>query len=296
MNIPLETCIESALAGGRAAFHCPPSKAEVKSDDLMGNHAIVSQADFASQAAILNEIYSRDPQAIILNEEVISDKRFNNKKINSSNLETLKYSRTYVIDELDGSSSHNAGHYEWNVSIGYMENLKPIAGAIFAPCLFGGLLVYSSPKGVFEINNALSKPEEKEVKVIEREIKDSYIIFGTDTACKDKYPKHYQLIGDLSDKVRTTNMNGSCALPLALIASGRVDALIQSLQSPWDYTAGAPMVKRAGGEVIFYEMDEQGACLPIQELELKHYNPDKKNVGFIAGNRTITPYIANMLF
>jgi len=295
MDLKLETCIESALAGGRVAYNCAPSKAEVKQEDIMGSHAIVSKADFASQKAILETINQKDPLAPILNEEVVEDKRFRDKTITSKNLEKLESCGAYVIDEVDGSSSHNARHYEWNVSIGFIDSLVPLAGAIFAPCLFGGLLVYFNPQGVFEWTNSLSNPDEKEVNVIERAIKDSYVIFGADTAVKDKYPKHYQLIGDLSDKVRTTNMNGSCALPLALVASGRVDALVQPLQSPWDYVAGAPMVREAGGEVIFYEMNTKGDCFKINNLELKHYNPDNKNVGFIAGNKTIVPYIADMI-
>ena len=72
------------------------------------------------------------------------------------------------------------------------------------------------------------------------------------------------------------------------------DALVQPLHFPWDWAAGKVLVEEAGGKLIFYEM-ENGRIEPIDKLKPKHYNPDKRTVGFVAGNEKMTDSIMNML-
>lgn len=297
-NKKLEACIESALAGGRTAMKCNNLSAERKESSVGKIHSIVSKADYMSQKAILKKINEYDSESLFMTEEEIEDERFRDRIVSSENLEKfdlLKNTGVYIIDELDGSSSHNAGHYEWSVSVGYVENLEHKAGAIFAPNIFGkdGALFYSSlGKGSFMRING----KDKKIEISNKEIKDSYVVFGADCVLKNKYPKHYKLMGDLSDEIRTTNMNGSGSLPLALVSAGIGEALVQPLQSVWDYAAGILLVREARGEIIFYEMDKNGECIPVNETKLEHYNPSTRNLGFIAGNKKIVPYIANRLF
>ena len=59
-----------------------------------------------------------------------------------------------------------------------------------------------------------------------------YIIVGVDSFLS-KYPLHNKMLQKVGDKCRTMNANGSCALPLGLVAAGRADALIQPPVSPW---------------------------------------------------------------
>ncbi|MEN9626412.1 MAG: hypothetical protein RL557_740 [archaeon] len=284
----LELCIESALAGGRAALHCAHSAAQKKLGSDVEHHAIVSEADYLSQEAILYTLDQKDPQALFITEENVKDKRLLQKILGPERLEMLRSSRVYIIDELDGSSSHNAGHYEWSISVGCVENGIPVAGAVYAPSVLGGFLCYGSKgEGVFE----RVRGRDEKVNASEKSLEDSYVYFGVDCVLSDKYPLHHQLMGTLSPLVRTTNMNGSCALPLALIAAGRGEALVQPIQSVWDYAAGMLLVEEAGGRMLFYEMDKQGACFSIDRLELRHYNPSKRNVGFIAGNKMIVEHI-----
>jgi len=48
---------------------------------------------------------------------------------------------------------------------------------------------------------------------------------------------------------RKTRMMGSAALDIAFVASGRLDAYIESQISLWDIAAGMLMVELAGGKV-----------------------------------------------
>lgn len=288
---PLDYCIKAALTGGKAAKECVSNNYENKEEIIGSQHAIVTDADFASNKAIL-EVLQNEENSLIVTEETLTMSELKEREVNEENYEKLKEGNAFIIDEIDGTSSYYISHYEWTISVGYVEKLSPIAGAIYAPDVFGGVLFYAS-KG----EGAHMKTEGKDQKILvsKTELKDAYVIFGADCVLKDKYPKHFELIGKISDEIRTTNMNGSCALALSLVASGKADALIQPIQSVWDYAAGKVLVEEAGGMIQFYEMDDKGNCFPIEELELKHYNPSKRNVGFIAGNKTIVPLLIEKL-
>jgi fructose-1,6-bisphosphatase/inositol monophosphatase family enzyme len=103
----------------------------------------------------------------------------------------------------------------------------------------------------------------------------------------------------LGDKSRTTNMNGSCALGLGLVAAGHADALIQPLQSPWDWAAGKLLVEEAGGKIIFYEMEKTGKeytkIVSMDNIKPRHYNPDERTLGFVAANENLAEQIMKML-
>jgi len=202
--------------------------------------------------------------------------------------------KIYIIDELDGSSSRFVGHYEWSTSVGYVDRMTHIAGAVYAPKIDRGTLFYASKDGGTFVKSGAKK--EQEVKVSEcDDLENAYVLFGPDCFLK-KYFVHNALLTELGDVARTTNGIGSCALGLGLLASGRADALVQPLQSPWDWAAGKLLVEEAGGNIIFYEM-ENSRINPLKNLEPKHYNPDPRirTVGFVAGNGKIATDIMDML-
>jgi myo-inositol-1(or 4)-monophosphatase len=152
-----------------------------------------------------------------------------------------------MIDELDGSSSFQVGHYEWSVSVSFVRELEFLAGAVYAPKILNGTLFYASRgRGAFE----RSGKRGKRLKVGESKLKDAYIVFGVDCFL-EKYPIYNRLLKKLGNPARTTNGVGSCALGLGLVAAGRIDALIQPPQSPWDYSAGKVLVEEAGGRFFF---------------------------------------------
>jgi len=288
MNEILNSCIRAAIAGGEKIANYIPERAETKDDQYVGHHAIVTPADYMSQEAILNAI--RKGNAFFMTEEHVKDEDFARRLIRKDNLETMLDQGGYIIDELDGSSSFNIGHYEWSTSVGYVENLEHKAGAVFAPKIDKGLLFYASlGEGSFlEINGG-----GKKIEVAQRKLKDSYLIFGVDCFLT-KYLFHNRHLHELSDLCRTTNSNGSCALPLGLVASGKADALIQPLVCPWDWAGGKLIVEEAGGKVIFYEMEGDN-IKRVDRLEVRHYHPDKRMVGFVAAHEDLAENIFEKL-
>ena len=61
--------------------------------------------------------------------------------------------------------------------------------------------------------------------------------------------KGLPILGEMMRSARKTRMMGSAALDIAYVASGRLDAYIESQISLWDIAAGMLMVELAGGKV-----------------------------------------------
>ncbi|MBI2631597.1 hypothetical protein HYW75_01185 [Candidatus Pacearchaeota archaeon] len=283
-------CYQAAHAGGNAVADYKVKQAKTKGDVYVGHHAIVTSADFKSQSEILREIREHDPVARFMTEEHVKDKWFKNRLIKADNLDSMLNSRVYVIDELDGTSSKKIGHYEWSISVGCVQNLEHIAGAIFAPHVYRGTL-FCGAKGHGAHIKINSKTER--CNVSDNRLSNSYVIVGVDCFLS-KYPIHNKLLQTVGDKCRTINANGSCALPLGLVASGRADVLIQPPQCPWDWVAGKLLVEEAGGSVLFYEMESKKIKF-LDKLEPKHYHPEKRAVGFIAGNKKLVSDIMDLM-
>ncbi|MBR9704488.1 hypothetical protein GOV12_03695 [Candidatus Pacearchaeota archaeon] len=301
--VTLDLCTKAAIAGGTAAKETYAGKAEVKETDFAGSHAITTRADFVSQQAILERILSDDIKSYFITEEHVEDVRFRERLIGVNDLDEMIGKGVFVIDELDGSSSRAIGHYEWSVSVGYVENMENVIGAVYAPNVFGGALFHVRNKGDGawfggNVKDCFSGNFSR-VNVVDREISDSYVIFGPDCPIP-KYPLHNELMNKVAEDVRTVNINGSCALPMGLVAAGMADCLIEPLVCPWDWAGGLPIVQEAGGKVVFYEMPKgtEGPCVPVDKLEPRHYYPgdDKRILGLVAGNSRIVDYVGEMLF
>ncbi|MBI4162687.1 MAG: hypothetical protein HY513_03310 [Candidatus Aenigmarchaeota archaeon] len=285
----LELCIEAAIAGGKAVENYKSGEAMQKADEYVGHHAIVTDADFMSQSAALKALQP-DKESFFITEEHVGEE-LKKRMLTGENIGKIKSSKVYIIDELDGSSSFSAGHYEWSVSIGFLENMVHKAGAVFAPKIENGTLFFASQgEGAFRKANG----KEAKLQVADRKLQDCYVLYGPDVALKN-YPVHSKMFTHLGNQIRTTNLVNSCALGMSLVAAGNADAIIQPLHSPWDWAAGKLFVEEAGGSVLFYEMDKEGKVFPISRLEPRHYDPSKRAVGFVAANEALAEEIMEML-
>ena len=57
------------------------------------------------------------------------------------------------------------------------------------------------------------------------------------------------ILSALLPRVRDVRRLGSAQLDLAYVSCGRVDAYFESVDKPWDWKAGALLVREAGGRV-----------------------------------------------
>jgi len=253
-------------------------------------HNLVTNADFRSQSLILEKL--RFPQALFLVEEKTEESDADEQVLTLENYTIISDRElVFCVDPLDGTAQYARDLYEYSVSIGAMEHGVHQSGVIYAPETKGGFLVFGKRgRGVFL---ARGNPRRvKATKVAEdKTIKECVVLYGIDIP---KSVLFSRLLNRLATNCQTANSMGSCALGLALVASGYVDGFVQAPQMPWDWAAGYPLVEEAGGKVQFYEIIG-GKINLLDKPEAKHYRPDAKSLGFIAGNPKLVDELTRWL-
>jgi myo-inositol-1(or 4)-monophosphatase len=277
--LELRACTEAAVAGARAAKHAGPRELVTKDDPVLGHHAIVSAADYGSQRAILGVLGRAMPGAPVVCEETVEGAA----EWTDASLRRLARKRRFVVDELDGSASFVAGHHEWSVSVACVDGLAHTAGAVCAPDIQSGLLFHAVSGGGAFLRKGQRPPVR--LRVAKLPLRAAYVLTGPDTLLR-RYPAHNAVATGIASECRTMNVVGSCALALGLVAAGTASLLVQPPQSVWDWAAGRLLVEEAGGVVLFYEMQGR-RIVPVPRLQMRHYDPRRRVVGLVAGERTL---------
>lgn len=218
---PLEFVI--ALAGRAGAllrdrFDDPHDIVEKRPLDL------VTEADRASEAAIVAAIRAAFPSASILAEEGgeysgSGDERF-------------------IVDPLDGTTNYAHRYPLFCVSIAYERAGRLEAAAIEAPLL--GMTFAARRGGGATLNGAPMRVSA--ATTLDR----SLVCTGFNPARYDRNGAHFAALSRVAQGVRR---DGSAALDLALVAAGRFEAFWEWDLRPWDVAAGALLVAEAGGRV-----------------------------------------------
>lgn len=211
--------IQSALEAARTVFAgFTPGKIET---EYKIGHDPVTEADRAVDAVMRRNLL-RDGEGW-LSEETADD------------LSRLDRKRVWIVDPLDGTREFVMGLPEFCVSIGFVENGKPVAGGIYNPAtqetflgsIDSGVLYNGAPAQASQrtsLNGALVLASRSEVK------RGEWKQFETAA-------------------FRTQAM-GSVAYKLARVAAGLADATFTlTPKNEWDVVAGAALVESAGGFV-----------------------------------------------
>jgi myo-inositol-1(or 4)-monophosphatase len=217
----LETAAEIAReAGGLLrVFYERRIHYEYKSE-----HDLVTDADRASEALIVERIRSHYPAHAIVAEE-------------GGGVETPSEYRWYV-DPLDGTTNFAHGFPMFNVSIGLEKAGELIAGVVYDPIhdeMFGAEL------GAGAYLNA-------------RRIRVSQAPALADSLVATGFPNRWRstninvhFFHQLAMQTHGVRRPGAAALDLAYVAAGRLDAFWEFGLNPWDMAAGLLLVREAGG-------------------------------------------------
>lgn len=276
-------CLEAVLVAADKINSLTTTGAALKGDQFVGHHAIVTPADILAQETVLNLLGTRFPNAHLISEEKSSDPLLKGKLLTWKNyLRNIQQGEVFCIDPLDGTSQHNRGLYEWSISIGVMEDMQHLGGAIYAPDIKKGTLVVGDMvNGVYLIENGnlLQKVELKG----ERKFQDAMIY----TAVDMRLDSGFNVFGNyIARNARTTKDTGSAAVGLACVAAGKVDVFLLHPVRVWDWFGGYPLVEIAGGKIHFYRLRD-GKIEVIDKLQPTDYHPNKKEIGLIAGNPSL---------
>jgi myo-inositol-1(or 4)-monophosphatase len=187
-------------------------------------HDLVTEADRASEAVIVEAVRSAFPAAAILGEEGgvyagTGDERF-------------------IVDPLDGTTNYAHRYPLFCVSIAYERGGVLEAAAIEAPLM--GMRFAARRGGGATLNGEPIRVSTTEA------VRSGLICTGFNPANYDRNGRYFATMSRLAQGVRR---DGSAALDLAMVAAGRFDGFWEWDLKPWDVAAGALLIAEAGGRV-----------------------------------------------
>jgi myo-inositol-1(or 4)-monophosphatase len=226
----LDIALQAAKIGGECLRHHWGRFAYVKEKTFPGD--LVTEADHASEKAIIDFLKQQVPSHVILSEEAgLSEKR--------------EKDFLWVIDPLDGTTNYTHQHPMVAVSIGLLYRHEPIVGVIFNP-------IHNE---LYEACTGFGARLNKEPIQVSKVASFQKSLLATGFAydrqnTKDNNYAEFVHFTQVSQGVRR---EGSAALDLAYLATGRFDGYWERGVKPWDMAAGVVIVREAGGKVTAYD-------------------------------------------
>ncbi len=198
---------------------------------------LVSEADEKAEAAIVAMIRKRRPDDGLVAEEGSSAP-------GSSGV-------SWYVDPLDGTINYLYGIPHWSVSICCADEAGPLAGLVFDP-LRDELFSAARGGGAHLGDRRLGVTEK-------RDLASALIATGFGYGAAERATQG-RLIAKVLGELRDVRRFGSAALDLSWVAAGRWDGYFEAVDKPWDWMAGALLVREAGGRVT--ELDPRDPALP----------------------------------
>ncbi len=149
----------------------------------------------------------------------------------------------WVVDPIDGTINFAYGIPHAGVCVALQRRVKKgyetIIGVIYDP--FADELWTAVKGGPARLNGRI-------VRVSNRRNLGECLVTTGFAKSKKSVDEMMPFLGKLAYSVRKVRMLGSAALALTYVATGRLDAYIESRVSLWDIAAGGLILERAGGE------------------------------------------------
>lgn len=222
----LQSAIDAAHAGGARLMEGLLRPTEIQQKSARSN--IVTWADEASQATIVDLLLDRYPDHAILGEE------------GSAGNPDGPY--TWIVDPLDGTSNYARGMSPWGVSIAVRETSGPLlAGVIFDPLREE---MYSVERG----GGTSCQPSDT------TDIGRALIATGLQNDDPSAIHQHALRIEQMHLHCRGTRAIGCPSFALAYVAAGMLDGFVEKDATyAWDVAAGVLLLEEAGGVATGFE-------------------------------------------
>jgi myo-inositol-1(or 4)-monophosphatase len=192
---------------------------------------LLTVADLAAEAAVLEVLAERTPEISVLAEE--------------SGLSGEPGEWQWCVDPLDGTTNYAHGYPLFSCSVGLLHNGMPLLGAVVAPAMqlnfSGGLGIGASCNGeALEVSSCASLAE-------------ALLVTGFAYDRCETINNNYTEFCHFTHHSHGVRRCGSAALDLAFVAAGRLDGYWERGLQPWDLAAGVALVQAAGGSVCDYD-------------------------------------------
>jgi myo-inositol-1(or 4)-monophosphatase len=215
-SLALEVATEAGqlLLGGYRKRPVPTEKAK---------RDLVTEFDLASEARIRARLTEATPELGLVAEEGGGERK----------------PLSWFCDPLDGTTNFVHGHPFWSVSIGLLDEGKPVAGAVVAPAL--GLTWLGFAGGP-----ALRSGEPCHVSETS-DLEQALVATGFPPDRQTAPANNLATFVRVKQVVRGVRRCGSAALDMCLVADGTYDAYWERRLNAWDLAGGAAVLLAAGG-------------------------------------------------
>lgn len=217
--------IRAARDGGRILMRYFDRVDAIKVETKSRND-FVSDVDRAAEEAVIQTISKAYPKHAILAEE-------------SGEHDGNGYQ--WIIDPLDGTTNYLHGFPQFAVSIALRDKGQLLCGVVYDPVREE---LFHATRGEGAYLN------DRRIRVTARKGMQGALL-GTGIPFRDlRYKEEYfGMMQDLIVDSAGVRRPGSAALDFAWLAAGRIDGFWELGLSPWDFAAGALLVREAGGVV-----------------------------------------------
>jgi myo-inositol-1(or 4)-monophosphatase len=203
---------------------------------------LVTDADHASERAIVDILRVRHPEHDILAEEGDYNQRGANQR--------------WIVDPLDGTTNFAHGFPWFAVSIALEICGEVVLGAVFNP---HNREMFVAERGRGATLN--DKPlHVSTTATLERALLATGFAYDHKISSENNYAQ-FEKFQQAAQAVRRA---GVASLDLACVAAGRFDGFWELKLKPWDVAAGQLLVKEAGGRISDYA----GNPMPLQRGEI----------------------------
>ena len=234
-----ETLISATEAGARVLqYYFSNKNLAISSKDGLNN--LVTEADHASEKAIMDTISECFPDHFILSEEAGEIK--------------MDSAYKWIIDPIDGTVNYAHGIPICCVSIGLEHEGKMIMGAVFNPFM----------KEFFfaEFGKGSTLNGEKIAVSKQEDVRRSCLVTGFPYTYLDMPNGPLDVFDRFIRQGIPVRRLGSAALDLCWGAAGRFDGFYEHSLHPWDSAAGSLIVEEAGGRITDFSDAEYSIYQP----------------------------------
>ena len=240
----LSAIVSAERAAGERMLHARAILAETKS----GRRDVVTAYDREVQALLIERLAAAVPGTGFFCEETDDRARLDSEAV-------------FIIDPIDGTMNFVHGFHHSCVSVAFARRGEVVAAAIYNPYADE---LFTALKGQGAALNG------RPIHVTQENLAGSVVCYGTSPYNPSLTDETFALARRLYDASLDLRREGSAALDLCTVAAGRAGLYFELQLSPWDYAAGALIVREAGGVCLLPD----GAELPL----------DGEKHGIVAGS------------
>lgn len=216
--------IEAAVVAAREAGDMVRSASnKSKTISIKPDRTMVTEFDLLAEKMIIAHLRGFFPKDGFLGEEL--------------GLTRGESGYTWVIDPIDGTHNFIARIPLWGVSIGLALGKELVGGVIYLPET-NEMFSASKGNGAFCNGEAISVSGKTEM---------AQCTLSYDSGMRRETDRKVAALHKLSSRTYNVRMLGTSSVLLSYLADGRIDLAVEFDDKPWDFAAGACIVREAGG-------------------------------------------------